>query len=333
MAATRAPLLPAKPATATRALARSRPGAGRKSGFADIDKMALLKSHSIDKLPSAGKPPGIRDEPVRPCRTPSPSIPAPSPRTAALPSWTALAQARPFSCQRGECGSCRATVLEGRYEHRAGQRTFLCHRRRRAADVPVPRGRRSAPDISALAGAGPARAVRARVMSRLPLAPGVTQLIVEMEDARPTPGCRDGMCALAGRWRPTQLLHRQCAGRRYAGLSGFGRHGFGRHNGEPLRRAPRCRAVPRRTSSSAMRPVRLEFHIRRMPGGVFTDGILPRLAPGDTLTLEGPLAGLAGATVRRCRMTCRMAHRMFTTARTIWCCWPPARDSRACSPS
>ena len=26
-----------------------------------------------------------------------------------------------------------------------------------------------------------------------------------------------------------------------------------------------------------------------MPGGVFTDGILPRLAPGDTLTLEGPL--------------------------------------------
>ena len=31
-------------------------------------------------------------------------------------------------------------------------------------------------------------------------------------------------------------------------------------------------------------PVRLEFHIRRMPGGVFTDGILPRLAPGDALT-------------------------------------------------
>ena len=30
----------------------------------------------------------------------------------------ALAQGAqvPFSCQRGECGSCRATVLEGRYE-------------------------------------------------------------------------------------------------------------------------------------------------------------------------------------------------------------------------
>ena len=42
------------------------------------------------------------------------------------------------------------------------------------------------------------------------------------------------------------------------------------------------------------RAVRLEFHIRRMPGGVFTDGILPRLAPGDTLTLEGRWAPVSG---------------------------------------
>jgi len=34
-------------------------------------------------------------------------------------------------------------------------------------------------------------------------------------------------------------------------------------------------------------PARLEFHIRRMPGGAFTDGILPGLQPGDMLTLDG----------------------------------------------
>ena len=48
-------------------------------------------------------------------------------------------------------------------------------------------------------------------------------------------------------------------------------------------------SAPNVVERDASGPVRLEFHIRRMPGGVFTDGILPRLAPGDTLTLEGPL--------------------------------------------
>ncbi|WZB71945.1 2Fe-2S iron-sulfur cluster-binding protein [Achromobacter xylosoxidans] len=41
----------------------------------------------------------------------------------------ALAQGAqvPFSCQRGECGSCRATVLEGRYERiaPANERSYV----------------------------------------------------------------------------------------------------------------------------------------------------------------------------------------------------------------
>ena len=185
---------------------------------------------------------------------------------------------------------------------------------------------------------------RARVVSRLPLAPGVTQLIVEMEDSA------------AYAWLPGQ--HVQLL------LEDGVRRNFSIAN-VPVAATPDSLAsvatasvattaspaassatmsggsAPNVVERDASGPVRLEFHIRRMPGGVFTDGILPRLAPGDTLTLEGPLGacvwpGMAGATVRRavCRMACRMAHRIVhTTARTIWCCWPPARDSRACSPS
>ena len=84
----------------------------------------------------------------------------------------ALAQGAqvPFSCQRGECGSCRATVLEGRYERIAPANERLCHRRRRAADVPVPRGQRPAPGLSALAGAGPAARAAPRARGVAPAA-------------------------------------------------------------------------------------------------------------------------------------------------------------------
>ena len=291
MAATRA-LLPCQPVTATRAL-RSRPGAGRKSGLLILIKW-LLKSHSIDKLPAwphRGKPPGIRDEPVRPCHTITVDTGAFSTDGSASILDAALAQARTLLLSAGG-GSCRATVLEGRYERiaPANERSYvtaddelLMCQCRAAGDL-----RLTFPHWQA-----PARrpsAPRARGVAP-PLAPGVTQLIVEMEDARPTPGCRDSMCSCC--WKmasdatsPSPMCRsplRRTLWLRSPRLRSPQRRA-------PLRRAPRCRAVPRRTSSSAMRPpVRLEFHIRRMPGGVFTDGILPRLAPGDTLTLEGPL--------------------------------------------
>ncbi|WZB71946.1 hypothetical protein WJ968_09625 [Achromobacter xylosoxidans] len=125
------------------------------------------------------------------------------------------------------------------------------------------------------------------MVSRLPLAPGVTQLIVEMEDARPYA------------WLPGQ--HVQLL------LEDGVRRNFSIAN-VPVAATPDSLASVATTASPAASsatmsggsapnvaerdasgPVRLEFHIRRMPGGVFTDGILPRLAPGDTLTLEGPL--------------------------------------------
>ena len=95
-------------------------------------KWLYLKSHSIDKLPAwphRGKPPGIRDEPVRPCHTITVDTGAFSTDGSASILDAALAQGAqvPFSCQRGECGSCRATVLEGRYERiaPANERSYV----------------------------------------------------------------------------------------------------------------------------------------------------------------------------------------------------------------
>ncbi|MRT32466.1 hypothetical protein FGX01_00800, partial [Xylella fastidiosa subsp. multiplex] len=41
-------------------------------------------------------------------------------------------------------------------------------------------------------------------------------------------------------------------------------------------------------------PAQLEFQIRRMPGGGFTERLLPRLMPGDALTLDGLLGACTG---------------------------------------
>ena len=208
--------------------------------------------------------------------TPLPSIPAPSPRTAAPHPGRGAGPGRAGAVSAAS--AARAAPRSWKAATNASHRpTFLCHRRRRAADVPVPRGQRPAPGLSAL------------VVSRLPLAPDVTQLVVELEDARPTPGCRDSMCSCcwktaAGATSPSPtyrspLRRTPC----------FGRYSFGRHNCEPrcFERHDVGRLRVARRRARCVGPV--EFHIRRMPGGVFTDGILPRLAPGDALTLEGPL--------------------------------------------
>ena len=168
----------------------------------------------------------------------------------------ALAQgmAVPFSCQRGECGACRATVRDGRFERLAAptERSYataddelLMCQCRAASDLALTFAHWRAP-------ARPPALRRALVVSRLPLAQDVTQLIVALEDAEPfdhLPG------------QHVQLV-----------LPGGGRRSFSIAN------AP-----------GAVGPTRLEFHVRRQPGGAFTDGLLPRLAAGDPLTLEGPL--------------------------------------------
>ena len=247
--------------------------------------------------PHRGKPPGIRDEPaVRPCHTITVDTGAFSSDGSASILDAALAQGAqvPFSCQRGECGSCRATVLEGRYERiaPANERSYVT-----ADDELLMCQCRAVSDLRLAfphwqAPARPPEPRRARVVSRLPLAPDVTQLVVELEDARPYA------------WLPGQ--HVQLL------LEDGSRRNFSIAN-VPVAATPdslasvatasvATTASPAASSATmsgdsashvaerdASGPVRLEFHIRRMPGGVFTDGILPRLAPGDALTLEGPL--------------------------------------------
>ncbi|WP_088155592.1 NAD(P)H dependent flavin oxidoreductase family protein [Achromobacter xylosoxidans] len=162
----------------------------------------------------------------------------------------------PFSCQRGACGSCRAVVVDGRYEriappadggYQAASDELLMCQCRAASDLTLRFPHWRAPEQ-------PMPPRRARVASRLPLAPDVTQLIVELQDG-------DDYGYLAG--QHAQLV-----------LEGGARRNFSIAN------AP-----------GAAGPVRLEFHIRRMPGGAFTDGILPGLNPGDTLTLDGAQGG------------------------------------------
>ncbi len=162
----------------------------------------------------------------------------------------------PFSCQRGACGSCRAVVVDGRYEriappadgsYQAARDELLMCQCRAASDLTLRFPHWRAPEE-------PIPLRRARVASRLPLAPDVTQLIVELQDGEDY-GYLPGQHA--------QLV-----------LEGGARRNFSIAN------AP-----------GAAGPVRLEFHIRRMPGGAFTDRILPDLKPGDTLTLDGAQGG------------------------------------------
>ncbi|WP_313389304.1 2Fe-2S iron-sulfur cluster-binding protein, partial [Achromobacter aegrifaciens] len=89
----------------------------------------------------------------------------------------------PFSCQRGACGSCRAVVMDGSYERMAppadgGYQTasdeLLMCQCRAASDLTLRFPHWRAPEE-------PSPPRRARVASRLPLAPDVTQLIVEMQ--------------------------------------------------------------------------------------------------------------------------------------------------------
>ncbi|MGS0891452.1 M24 family metallopeptidase [Burkholderia stagnalis] len=176
-------------------------------------------------------------------------------RTSILDAALAQGIAVPFSCQRGECGSCRATVRDGCFERMtpptersyatADDELLMCQCRA-TSDLTLAFPHWRAP-------ARPPAMHGARVVSRRPLAPDVTQLVVELRDAEP----------------PFEYLPGQHVRLSFDGGS------------------RRCFSIA--NAPGAAGPARLEFHIRRQPGGAFTDGILPRLAPGDALTLEGPL--------------------------------------------
>lgn len=158
----------------------------------------------------------------------------------------------PFSCQRGECGSCRAEVLEGDFE-----RLTPAHER----SYPVASSELLLCQCRALSDlrlrfphwqpqAAPQR-FTARVAARLPLSADVTRLVLtlpQQADFPHQPGQHVRLCLPDGQRRAFSIAN-----------------------------------LPQASDAAS-----LELHIRRQAGGAFTDGLLPALREGDTLALEGP---------------------------------------------
>lgn len=159
----------------------------------------------------------------------------------------------PFSCQRGECGSCRAQVLEGEYERIAppNERAYvpaedelLMCQCRAASDLTLRFPHWNAPAKA------PERRL-ASVVSRRPLTADVTELIVAIQAGETF----DHLPGQHVRWLLEDGSHR-------------------------------CFSIA--NAPGAAGPQRLEFHIRRTPAGSFTNRLLPSLMPGDALSLDGP---------------------------------------------
>jgi len=174
--------------------------------------------------------------------------------TSILEAALAHGMAVPFSCQRGACGSCRATVQSGRFARitAATEESYVT-----AADELLMCQCRAASDLKLRfthwrAPVHPPQTCSARVVSRTPLSANVMQLIVELQEA-------SVFDYLPG--QHVQLLLDDGSRRHFSIANPPGDSGA----------------------------VRLEFHIRRSAAGRFSNQILPTLAPGDALTLEGPL--------------------------------------------
>lgn len=167
---------------------------------------------------------------------------------AALASGTPV----PFSCQRGACGSCRAEVVDGAYERIAAPTdgSFVpAHNEILMCQC------RALGDLTLrfshwTATPRPQRR-QVSVVSRRSLTANVTQLIVQVQG-------EDALDYLPG--QHVQFL-----------LDDGSRRSFSIAN------AP-----------VAAGPQTLEFHIQRLPGGVFTDGVLPQAMPNDSFEIDGP---------------------------------------------
>ena len=159
----------------------------------------------------------------------------------------------PFSCRRGACGSCKVKVVSGQYQDK-----------QRDADTPAPCYPLAADEMllcqshacsdMRLAIPGwsldaPALAFQAQVLSQRELSADIVELV--LQPAQP-------LEVRAGQYVRFQL-----------------------DNGDS-----RCFSI-------ANLPVQdqgqLVFHIRKVSGGVFTEGLLPTLQAGAVLNLEGPV--------------------------------------------
>lgn len=187
----------------------------------------------------------------------------------------------PHACTHGTCGTCKALVTDGEVDHgnaspfalldgeRAEGRALIC--------VATPRGDvtiESEIDVDEDVDVHPVRDYTGTVRVVADPASGVRRLVIELD--RP----------LA--FNPGQYVQLSIP----SGESGA--PGEARGTGEP--RAYSIASAP--SAAQGTHPA-IELHVRRLPGGVATEGwIFAGLAPGDAVSLSGPYGQFSFRTAR-----------------------------------
>lgn len=160
----------------------------------------------------------------------------------------------PFSCRRGACGSCKVTVMAGQYRSKPVAAGAVAPSYPLAANEMLLCQSHACADmrleIPGWSLDTPALEVRARVLSKRALSVDIIELVLMPDLQKPL------------EIRPGQYVK------------------F-RFNGDHSR----CFSV---ANLPAQDNGQLVFHIRQVPGGQFSEGVLGGLQAGHALTLEGP---------------------------------------------
>ncbi|MFO1394018.1 MAG: 2Fe-2S iron-sulfur cluster binding domain-containing protein [Steroidobacteraceae bacterium] len=172
----------------------------------------------------------------------------------------ALAQgiAFPHSCRAGGCGECKCRLLKGKVKELTDKSYLLSAEEIRdnyvLACQSIPQTDVEVAVELRDAAAAPAEASPGRILHLLPLTHDILQVTVELERA------------LA--YTPGQYAELAARGGRAAGVTR--RYSFAG--------APEANGTARR----------VEFFIRRVPGGVFTEWLFGEAQPGDVLDVTAP---------------------------------------------